>query len=733
MKSFLLFTAFNLLVLSTFSQVPTFNFDIEELDHNIPKNWDQFGSANYTAQSDSIHVKNGKRSLSLAFTGGASDFSAVAFTIPKSYEGKEITLSGYVKTENVEDGYAGLWMRIDPGIGFDNMRDRGIKGTKDWTQCEITLDLYPEDTERIVIGGILVGKGKMWIDQLSVSIDGKAIETLEPYQKELLPADVDTAFIEGSKVDEIQLTDAVSQELSRLGMIWGFLKYHHPAVARGEYNWDFELFRILPQILAAENSEACDNIYLDWIKRLGSVKKGKKPTYNADEVKLTPDLSWTETSGFSKQLMTELEKIRYAKRPKEHYYINYSTGANNPEFKHEEAYSKMNYPDAGFRLLSLYRYWNIIQYHFPYKNLIEEDWKPVLKEFIPAFVEAEDRTAYELACLKVIEHIHDSHANIWSSSAKMNEYWGANYSNLNVSFVENKAVVTGYIDENLRHTNELKIGDVITKINDVPVEQIVANRLPLTPASNHPTKLRNLARKLLRSNDTIIPISYERGGEIFSTTLPAYPVSKIDFRSGNDADTSFRMISEDIAYIDHGALKTAHLPSIWEAIKNTKGLIIDDRNYPSDFPIYELSKLLMPKKTPFVKFTEGSVQNPGYFIFTESLTVGQKNNDHYQGKVIILLNETTQSSAEFHAMAYRVHPNSIVIGSITSGADGNVSRFYLPGKIATMISGIGVYYPDGTETQRVGIVPDIECRPTIEGIREGRDEVLDKAIEVILR
>ena len=48
-----------------------------------------------------------------------------------------------------------------------------------------------------------------------------------------------------------------------------------------------------------------------------------------------------------------------------------------------------------------------------------------------------------------------------------------------------------------------------------------------------------------------------------------------------------------------------------------------------------------------------------------------------------------------------------------------------------MISGIGVYYPDGTETQRVGIVPDIEVKSTIEGIKKGKDELLEKAIEII--
>ena len=50
-----------------------------------------------------------------------------------------------------------------------------------------------------------------------------------------------------------------------------------------------------------------------------------------------------------------------------------------------------------------------------------------------------------------------------------------------------------------------------------------------------------------------------------------------------------------------------------------------------------------------------------------------------------------------------------------------------------MISGIGVYYPDGEETQRIGIVPDIEVKPTVEGIRTGRDELLERAIEEILK
>jgi C-terminal processing protease CtpA/Prc len=116
---------------------------------------------------------------------------------------------------------------------------------------------------------------------------------------------------------------------------------------------------------------------------------------------------------------------------------------------------------------------------------------------------------------------------------------------------------------------------------------------------------------------------------------------------------------------------------------------------------------------------------------TDPLVVGKANPDYYKGKVVIIINETTQSSAEYHTMAFKNAPRATVIGSTTAGADGNVSKIVLPGGIETMISGIGVYYPDGKETQRIGIVPDIEVKPTIKGIREGRDELLERAIKII--
>ncbi len=708
------------------------NFDFEIAEKGNPAGWNNFGGANYILALDSTNIKSGKYAATIEFKEGEPEFKAYGFTLPDNYAGKKITLAGYIKTENVTDGYAGLWMRIDPAIAFNNMNGNGIKGTTDWTKYEITLDMKPENTQQIVIGGLLVGKGKIWLDNFNVTVDGKVIKELKPFVRKTVPAEKDKEFDTGSKISSIAIDKGQIENLKTLGLIWGFLKYYHPVIAKGEYNWDYELFRILPKVQSSKNKRDRDEILKNWIDSLGKFKEGNKRKVDLSTVKIEPDLAWIENSKFSSELTALLLKVKNANRSGEHYYIGLQRQVGNPEFKHEDSYLSMKYPDAGYRLLSLYRYWNIIQYYFPYKNLIGEDWKNVLEEFIPKIIKAANETEYTLTVLELIGRIHDTHANVWGGNQILNSHFGLRYAAVELKFIENKPIVTGYYDEKQGRETGLEIGDLITSINNKPVEGIVKENLKYSPASNYPTKLRDIAPRLLRTNDSTINIEFIRNDKTNRATLRTYSTKEMNiYRKYQVTDTCFRIINTDIAYINNGALKKKYLPEIWKEIQHTKGLIIDIRNYPSDFPIYELSSYLMTQSTPFVKFSNGSIETPGLFTFTKTISAGRKNEDYYKGKVVILINETSQSSAEFHSMAYRVHPNTTVIGSTTAGADGDVSRFFLPGGISTMISGIGVYYPEGKETQRIGIVPDIECKPTIQGIKKEQDELINKAIEII--
>lgn len=702
---------------------------------NLPDGWFQWGSG-YVLRADSLVKNSGEASVLIEPAGekAANTFGCVVRAIPAIYEANEIELRAQMKLSNVTEGTIGLMIRIDGisgTLGFENMMGKNIQGTKDWNAFSVKIP-YPENPKTIYIGAILSGKGQLWVDDFQVLLDGRDIQEAPHRIEAEYEADKDTTFDKGSRITSIDLSKLTTKDLAIIGKIWGFLKYYHPAVAAGRFNWDYELFRLIPKVLEAKSRIERNKILNAWISNLGTIESGGSDESVKGEVKLNPDLPWIEAKELGTQLASSLNRVKEAERTGKSYYIGQVAGIGNPEFKNERPYAEMKYPDAGFRLLSLYRYWNIINYYFPYKDLIGEDWSEVLTEFTSEFINAGNELEYKLAVLSLIGRIHDTHANIWGMDETLNKYKGERYPAIGVTFVEDKAVVTDYIDQSLGERSGLKIGDIIELINGRPANEIVKERLDYTPASNYPTQLRDIARDLLRTNDTLLDIGYRNGAEILFKPIRTFGISEINpYTRFQKPDTCFRLIDSEIAYLYPGSIKNEFLPRIMPEVLKTKGLIIDFRCYPSDFIVFSLSEYLLPQPTRFVKFSSGSITTPGLFTFATELTVGKANPDHYKGKTVIIINEITQSSAEYHTMAFRTAPGATVIGSTTAGADGNVSRVVLPGGINSMISGIGVYYPDGAETQRIGIVPDIVVKPTINGIREGRDELLEKAIALI--
>ncbi|MCE6991426.1 S41 family peptidase [Dyadobacter sp. CY323] len=710
-----------------------FNLGFEKVTpgQKLPDKWMQWG-VGYLVTGDTIEKNQGNRSVLLRSPQEIKNgtFGSVANTLPAIWEGKQIELRGYMKFQDVE-GSAGLMLRIDGNSGmlqFDNMQSQGIRGTQDWKQYSIKLP-YPSNAAKIHVGALLVGKGSLWIDQFEIFVDGKPIE--QALLRKPAAALLDKEFDNGSGFTIGKLSPAQITELGNVGKLWGFLKYHHPAIASGDLNWDYELIRLLPQVAAHVSPTDKQKALHSWISKLGPIKAAGNYVVASDAV-LKPELGWIKNAGFSKDVEALLDTVKNASRTEDGYYIGLQPGVGNPDFRNENAYANMPYPDAGFRLVSLFRYWNMIEYFFPYKHLIKEDWHAVLLEFIPKFVNAANETAYKLAALELITRVKDTHANVYNQSPSLDAHFGNRYAAAQLSFVEGKPVVTDFYNGKLAEQSGLKIGDVIEKINGRSVSDMIKEKLPYTAASNMPTRLRNMAPNLLRSNDSLISVRIKRNSKILDLKIPAHEKEQINlYANYNKKDTCFKLVQPDVAYLFPGKFRNDYLPIIAPEISKTKGLIIDMRCYPSEFMVFTFAPYLLPEARAFVKFSRGSIQTPGAFTFTPELKTGKTNADYYKGKVVLIVNESTLSQAEYTSMAFSQAPNITIIGSTTAAADGNVSPIVLPGNIRTGISGIGVYYPDGRETQQVGIVPDIEVKPTIQGILAGRDELLEKALEIV--
>lgn len=72
----------------------------------------------------------------------------------------------------------------------------------------------------------------------------------------------DTAYNHSSEVFFPEMTPQLVDNLDLLGRVWGFLKYHHPVISKGAYNWDEELFKMLPGYLQVSDNKQRD-AYLD--------------------------------------------------------------------------------------------------------------------------------------------------------------------------------------------------------------------------------------------------------------------------------------------------------------------------------------------------------------------------------------------------------------------------------------------------------------------------------------
>lgn len=551
-------------------------------------------------------------------------------------------------------------------------------------------------------------------------------------QVEQRASDIPDTFAAGSRINLQSLTPIQVDNLAITAKVWGFLKYHHPAVTSGQRQWDVELLQILPELLAATDRPGADAILHRWITQLGPVAECN-PCARLDksEFQLLPKLDWLgDTRLLSSELRQDLDRIYRNRSAGKQFYVSLAPQVGNPVFDREPNYKGLAFPDAGFQLLSLFRFWNIVEYWAPYRDQIGEDWDTVLRQSIAPVALAKDRPAHELAMMAVVARIHDTHANLWSS-LRVQPPVGKCRLPVQLRFVEGHALVTGYTNEEAGAASGLKQGDIIEAVDGAPVAKLIESWRPYYAASNEPTRLRDMAEGLARGECVPAQLKVRQGSELKEMSVSRVPrTGRKLFPTHDRAGDTFQMLTDDIAYIKLSSIKAADIPAYMQRAAATKGLIVDIRNYPSEFVPFALGQYFVDKPTQFVRFTIGDLANPGGFKWSPALTI-RPHASPYAGKVMILVDETSQSQAEYTAMALRVGPRAKVVGSTTAGADGDLSTIPLPGALGSAISGIGVFYPDKRPTQRIGIVPDIEARPTIEGVRAGRDEVLDAAIAAI--
>ncbi|WP_162143856.1 S41 family peptidase [Chryseobacterium daeguense] len=519
-----------------------------------------------------------------------------------------------------------------------------------------------------------------------------------------------------------------TQKLVSLCKVWGFLKYYHPNVARGSFNWDNQLFQKIKEIKNINNKEQLNELYSTWIDSLGKVNECKQCSKIENKVYFLKnfDLKWiNDQQIFSQNNIQKLNFIKDNRNIDENYYIG--KGGRKIYFRNENSYGS-TFTSSETAILELFRYWNYVEYFFPYKYKTDQNWNAVLTEMIPKFLAVDNDENYQLTLAELVTKTDDSHAFLFSRLISLNQY-GRKSVPAEYAYAEGQLIITKINPTKFNEENPLKTGDVIYDINGMTISQKINAFGKYLPASNSWGKIKKAKGLLLMTNNDSTNLKIERNGQKLALKVKNYFLKDIiTEKPATPEKWTFLDNEKKTGYVNMGIIEKKDLDEMYRNLQSAESIIFDLRNYPKQ-TILPLSRLILPENTIYYQFNFPETSYPGKF-YSRKNSIGRHNPDYYKGNVIVLVDENTQSQAETTTMMFKQHPRAKIIGSNTSGANGDVIRFNIAG-IETSFTGLGAYYPDGKETQRIGIIPDIAIKPTIKGIQEGKDEILERALEYI--
>jgi carboxyl-terminal processing protease len=526
------------------------------------------------------------------------------------------------------------------------------------------------------------------------------------------------------------LPDNYNGRLCKLCKAWGYFKYNHSEVSNCKLNWDSVLLATLPQVKSATNNLQFNAVLLKMLRVAGQMKTATSATPLLDPAySFNVDTLWMKDTSFSPSVRGIFDSVRYNFRPHRGCQVQYDTIGNGfLGFPGDKYMAGTNYPDESKRLLMFFRYWNVIHYFNPNNQIIDHPWDSTLFLSVIPIANAAESKSFYAAFLKAFSKVDDTHTQGLSFSQTSNFPAGDYMPKLAITYAEGKYVV---IKSGVAGISR---GDIVKSIDGLSTSQIEDSLRPYTSASNMASFHRDICPTMLSGvYSSKMALDYEDSNGIshFASVKRIIALSPdwYNFYANVASTISYKTLGCNTGYVHMGNLQLTDVNPMYDSLKNKPAIIFDIRNYPNG-TAWPLSQLMLPNRMPAAVFTIPDITYPGTFYpYADSFGI-DNNTDAYKGKVIILMNEETQSQAEFTCMILSLNKKVTKIGSQTAGADGDITRLKLSDDLYTGFSTLGVKYPDGTNAQRKGIVPDIVLKPTITGIRHGVDEMLNAAIQL---
>lgn len=400
------------------------------------------------------------------------------------------------------------------------------------------------------------------------------------------------------------------------------------------------------------------------------------------------------------------------------------------------------------RIAGFARLWSEVKYNFAFFDQVPEiDWDQVLIEYIPKVQAAKTSVDYYKVLRRCIALLKDGHTSVQGPSDEP----GCEPP-IQVQAVRNQAVIVQVYPIDKIRSDKLKDellaanlepGDVVTHIDGQSVQQILAEEIyPFISAStSQALDLRAYPKLFLGEYGTKVlldVVGLDGAKRKVTLTRGRYRFS----RKANDFEC--KELEDGIVYVNLPGFGSDNVvkefDKAFDKIKKGKSLILDVRQNGGGSTSYgyAIVSRLVDKSVP------GSHWKSRKYIAAyrawgreeqwqegDHSTIEPHETRHYGGPVVVLAGPRTGSAAEDFVVAFQTSERGKVIGQKTRGSTGQPLTLELPGGGGARICTKRDTYPDGRDFVGIGVIPDVEIEPTRQDIAEGRDAVLEKALEVL--
>jgi C-terminal processing protease CtpA/Prc len=740
-------------VRSSIIQPTVVNLDFEQGSvGQVPEGWaSPTSSMGYAAEVTEENPKTGKRAALLQNAPDAKSASNPFGNLMQAidatcFRGRRVRLRAAVRMQGADQGArAQLWMRVDRERDqrgfFDNMNDRPIT-LGEWQYYEIVGDVE-EDAAVLNIGMILLGKGKAWLDDVSLEDLGKTVILAEPARP---------------------LTRRGLENLVAFTRLLGYVRHFYPGDEAAATDWNsfaVEGVRVAEEAKgAAELAQKLETLFHPLAPSLRVFQTGQRPASSQELMppKNEPALkivSYRHT-GFGqkktqrynpyvservskdapdgkapanspdpqKPLMAELGGGVSCRTPLALYADAKGTlphSVSPPKNSDVPSLIKYSGNDRATRVADVALAWNIFQHFYPYFDVVQTDWPRALKDALSSAATDQDEKAFLNTLRRLVAQLHDGHGGVYHPSELMNYATPVIFG-----WVENRLVITQVAPQG---ASGLQPGDVVLKIDGKDtVETLAAMEALISGAT--PQWLRYVSVSDLRmgAKDSELKLEVQpREGK------PRVVVLRRDAESLTLTETRPPQVSEvksGIFYLDLDRIKDEDFLAVMPKLEQARGIIFDLRGYPKVSPA--IISHLIDKPVQSARWMVPIITAPdrqGTIEYDEGgRWLLEPIAPRLTARIAFITDGRAISYAESYMGIIEAYKLASIVGEPTAGTNGDINPFTLPGGYSLSWTGLKVLKQDGSQHHGIGIRPTVPVSRTIRGVAEGKDEQLERAI-----